>query len=135
MISVGGIGAFIGAIYAGKISNRLGIRRALLFTLVAGQLTVLLIPASLINPEYGVWFLVASQFFEDAFITIFFILALSLRQELIPGEILGRANATFHVFSNSLFLIGALIAGPLTVWIGFEATLWVAALGALSPIP
>jgi len=135
VISVGGIGSFIGAMYAGKISNRLGIRRALLFTLIAGQVAGLLIPASLINPDYGVWFLVASQLFEDAFITIFFILALSLRQEIIPTDVLGRANATFHVVTHSLFPVGALIAGPLTIWIGFEATLWIAALGGLMTIP
>ena len=50
--------------------------------------------------------MIASQFFEDALITIFLILALSLRQELVPTEMLGRANATFHVMTRSLFPVG-----------------------------
>lgn len=135
VISAGGIGAFIGAALASRVSDRLGINAALFWMFAAGQVSSLLIPASLINPEWGVWFLIAAQILEDGFLTVFFILALSFRQQRIPIESLGRANATFHVFSRSLFPVGALIAGPLTVVIGFAATLWIAAVGGLLAVP
>ena len=62
VISVGGVGAFVGAIYTSKLSDHFGVRRAMMITLVAGLLAVLLIPASMINLEYGVWFSMAPGF-------------------------------------------------------------------------
>jgi MFS family permease len=135
VISVGGIGAFIGASVASRISNWLGLRAALFWMFIAGQISMLFVPASLINPDWGVWFLIVAQLFEDGFLTVFFILALSLRQQIVPDEYLGRANATFHVFSHLLFPVGALIAGPLTIVVGFEITLWLMALGGFLSVP
>ncbi len=107
----------------------------MLVTLIAGAISVLLIPASMINPAYGVWFLVAHQVLEDMFMTIFIILALSLRQQIIPKDMLGRANATFQVLDTAMMPVGAILAGPLTVLIGFQKTLWLGAIGGLLAIP
>jgi len=134
VISVGGVGAFLGAISAKTISKRLGTRRALFWMLAAGQVSVILIPLSLVFPQYGVWFLVATQLLEDAFLTVFIILAMSLRQTLVPQEMLGRVNATFYVVASAVLPIRALLAGPLTLLIGFKATVWIAALGGLLAI-
>ena len=134
VISVGGVGAFVGAISANRISARLGTRRALFWMLAAGQTSVLLIPLSLAFPEYGVWFLAATQFLEDAFLTVFIILAMSLRQQVVPADMLGRVNATFYVMGGALLPVSALLAGPLVILIGFEETVWIAAIGGLLAI-
>lgn len=135
VIGVGGFGAFAGAVLAPKLSSGLGVRNAMILTLIAGKIATLLIPASLINPAYGVWFLVANQILGDTFLTAFFILALSMRQQVIPEDMLGRANATFQVLNRTAVPVGAAIAGPLTVIVGFQETLWVAAGGGLLAIP
>lgn len=135
VIGVGGFGAFVGAVLAPVLSRRLGIRNAMIAVLVAGSVSVLLIPASMINPAHGVWYLVAHQILEDMFITAFIILALSLRQQVIPENMLGRANATFQVLDSAAVPVGAILAGPLTVLIGFQQTLWIAAIGGLLAIP
>lgn len=59
---------------------------------------------------------------------------MSLRQQLVPTEMLGRVNATFYVLSGGLLPISALLAGPLVLWIGFVPTVWIAALGGLLAI-
>lgn len=135
VIGVGGFGAFAGAMMAPVLSDKIGVRRAMLVTLISGAISVLLIPASMINPAYGVWFLVAHQVLEDMFMTIFIILALSLRQQIIPKDMLGRANATFQVLDTAMMPVGAILAGPLTVLIGFQKTLWLGAIGGLLAIP
>lgn len=135
VIGVGGFGAFAGAMMAPVLSDKMGVRSAMLVTLIAGAISVLLIPASMINPAYGVWFLVAHQVLEDMFMTIFIILALSLRQQIIPKDMLGRANATFQVLDTAMMPVGAILAGPLTVLIGFQKTLWLGAIGGLLAIP
>ena len=135
VIGVGGFGAFAGAALAPNLSSRLGVRNAMIFTLLAGNIAALLIPASLINPAYGVWFLVANQILGDTFLTAFFILALSMRQQVIPEDMLGRANATFQVLNRAAVPLGAIVAGPLTVVLGFQETLWIAAGGGLLAIP
>ena len=135
VIGVGGFGAFAGALLAPRLTSRFGTRRVMIATLAAGSLTILLIPASMINPANGIWFLVAQQLLEDMFLTIFIILAMSLRQRVTPEDMLGRANASFQVLEGAAIPIGAILAGPLTILIGFQQTLWVAAVGGLFVIP
>lgn len=135
VIGIGGIGAFAGAMMAPILTSRFGSRSVMIATLAAGSATVLFIPASMINPTYGVWFLVAQQLLEDMFLTVFFILAISLRQQVTPDEMLGRVNATFQVLDRASVPVGAILAGPLTILIGFQQTLWVAAVGGLLAIP
>ena len=135
VIGVGGFGAFAGVMLAPYLSRRFGVRGAMILTLAAGSASTLLISASMINPDYGVWFLVAHQVLEDMFMTVFIILALSLRQQIVPEDMLGRANATFQVLDRASVPVGAILAGPLTVLIGFQQTLWVAAIGGLLAIP
>ena len=47
-----------------------------------------------------------------------YVLANSLRQAILPHEILGRANAMFHVAARVLLRLGALIAGPIATAAG-----------------
>jgi hypothetical protein len=56
------------------------------------------------------------------------VLATSLRQAVLTQEILGRANATFHVATGVLLPLGALIAGPIATAAGVRAALWISAV-------
>ena len=68
----------------------------------------------------------------DALLTTFLIHEVSLRQRLLPSDVLGRANATFQVTGGAMLPLGALIAGPLADVIGVSETMWIGAVGGLS---
>lgn len=132
VISVGGIGSFLGALVAGRFAMRIGLGPTLLVTLTLGSAAALLIPLSEILGPLAIPSLVAHQLIGDAFLSIYLIHALSLRQRLLPMEVLGRTGATFHVATGLAMPLGALVAGPLADWIGFSATMWIGALGGMT---
>lgn len=132
VISVGGIGSFLGALTAERIAGRFGLGPTLIVTMLLGSAAALLIPLSEIAGPLAIPSLVAHQLVGDAFFSIYLIHALSLRQRVLPLEVLGRAGATFHVATGLAMPLGALVAGPLADWIGFSATMWIGALGGLS---
>ena len=71
----------------------------------------------------------------DFFMTIFVIQALSLRQREMPENVLARANATFQLTTGMVIPLSALMAGPISMWIGITNTLWIAAIGAMFALP
>jgi predicted MFS family arabinose efflux permease len=53
-----------------------------------------------------------------------------LRQAITPHDMLGRMNATMRLIVWGTIPIGALAGGVLGTVIGFQAALWVSAVGA-----
>ncbi len=132
VISVGGIGSFLGALMAERVASRFGLGPTLLATLTLGSAAALLIPLSEVAGPLAIPSLVAHQLIGDAFLSIYLIHALSLRQRVLPIEVLGRTSATFHVATGLAMPLGALVAGPLADAIGFSTTLWIGAVGGLA---
>ena len=135
IISVGGLGALMGTALAGRLSRRLGLGPALILCLGGSRLAGLLIPLAR-GPEWlAVTCLVGHQLLGDALLMSYYVLATSLRQVILPQEILGRANATFHVAAGVLLPLGALIAGPIATAAGVRAALWISAvIGLAAPL-
>lgn len=135
IISLGGLGGFLGAMAAAPIANKLGLRRTLLLTLLLGLSFDLFIPLAATLPQYGVPLLALHQIAGDIFLTIFVIQALSLRQRVMDDQVLARANATFQLTTGIAMTTSALLAGPLTMLFGITTVLWVAAIGSLLALP
>ncbi|HEX8539400.1 MAG TPA: MFS transporter, partial [Cystobacter sp.] len=134
IIGVGGVGSFVGALIA-RPMLRWGLGPAMGFSLLVGQGANLLIPLA---REAGAWtlpLLVLQQLLGDALLGAYVIHALSLRQWVMASEVLGRANATFHVVTGLLLSLGALLAGPLVGVLGMAPTLWIGAGGGLLAVP
>jgi predicted MFS family arabinose efflux permease len=131
VISIGGVGAFAGALLAAPLGRALGTGRALAVSLALGQAANLLVPLAAYAGRWAVPLLAAQQFVGDAFLGAYVVHAVSLRQRELPEAVLGRANATFHVVTGALLPAGALLAGPLASTLGITATLWVGAVGGL----
>jgi hypothetical protein len=134
IIGVGGVGAFVGALLARPLQRR-GLGPAMGVSLLVGQGANLLIPLA---GEAGAWsipLLVLQQLLGDALLGAYVIHALSLRQWVMPSEVLGRANASFHVVTGLLLSAGALLAGPLAGALGLGPTLWIGAGGGLLAVP
>lgn len=141
-IGAGGAGALLGAALAQPMARGLGVGPTICVTGVLsalGTMIVLLAPAT---PVGGMTALVISQFVGDTFGIIPLILASSLRQSVLPLNVLGRVAATFRVAQGGAAVIGALPGGALGQAFGMRETLLAAIaglligplLGALSPL-
>lgn len=76
-------------------------------------------------------FLIGHQLIADGFRVAYTVLAVSLRQVLLPPAVLGRANALFQLSENGMLLAGTLSAGVIATVIGIESAVWLGMLGGL----
>ena len=130
-VAVGGVGGFLGAIIAPAVGERIGAGRAILvgrsLTVVpwlllavvplssATTMTVLLVIVPIAQFLFGL-----AMGVEDAN-------DISYRQAIAPDAIQGRMNATIRTTNRIVFFFGALGAGVLATWLGYAASLGVAA--------
>ena len=135
IIGIGGIGAALGAALAPGMRRRFGIGGALVLAYAVGKAFDVLVPLSLLFPALAVPLLIVAQLAGDAFLVVFIVLALSLRQQCIADGLLGRVNATFHLFEGGAVVAGALAAGALTLILPVSVVIWGAALMGALAIP
>jgi MFS family permease len=131
VISMGGVGALFGAMLAGRMSGRLGLGLAMIMCMAGSRTAMLLVPLARGPQWLAVSCLLGQQFFGDSLLMAYYVLAVSLRQTVLPQAALGRANATFHVATGVLLPLGALIAGPIAEATDARTALWISALGGL----
>jgi MFS family permease len=141
-IAAGGFGALAGSFLAQSMARRFGVGPAICLSgalSALGTMIVLLAPA---RPAAGMVFLVVSQLVGDIFGIVPLILATSLRQTLLPQNLLGRVGATFRAAAGAMAVIGALAGGALGEVLGLRETLLLAIgglligplIGGLSPL-
>jgi MFS family permease len=131
LVSAGGVGSLVGAATAGRLSRRFGIGPVLIVTSIAGAILAMLVPLAA-----GPYFLViaamlAAQLFGDIAWEVYAINEMSLRQMVVPGRLLGRANATMQFLVEGAGPAGALVAGALAQSTSARFTLFVSAVGML----
>ncbi len=125
VVAMGGIGSLVGAIGSAPITRRLGLGRAMFLLLLFHESASLLTPAAS-GPDWLVLvFLFGHQLIGDAFAVAFMVQEVSLRQRVLPLEVLSRSNAAFQAMSGALLPLGALASGALAEVIGVRATLWI----------
>ncbi|MGV3723812.1 MAG: MFS transporter [Actinomycetota bacterium] len=131
VIATGGVGELFGALAAGRVARRYGMRRALIGTVLIGGLGTLAIPLAgwAGSVTAAALLLVAAQLIDDPALTIFHIHALSLRQTIAEPALLGRVNAGAHFCMMGALPAGALLGGLLGEAIGMQPTLFLGGLG------
>jgi predicted MFS family arabinose efflux permease len=130
-IAAGGVGGLAGAFLAPKLSAWIGPGRAILVSAGGAALMNGLTPLAPSEPRLGMAFLVAAQALGDALAVTAAIIAASLRQTLLPQEVLGRVAATFQAIGGAAAVVGALAGGALGGLIGARETLFIAVAGLL----
>ncbi|HET7229142.1 MAG TPA: MFS transporter [Longimicrobium sp.] len=135
VISVGGVGAFGGALLAQPLGRVRRTGAAMVASLALGQTAMMFLPLAAHAGRWAIPCLVAQQLVGDGFLSAYRILSVSLRQRLLPDAVLGRANASFHVIAGITLPAGALIAGPLATLIGVAPAVWVGTAGGLLAVP
>ena len=131
VISAGGIGALFGATLAGRVSRFMGLGPALIALMTGTRIAAFLIPLAR-GPEWLVLScLLGHQLVGDGLLVAYYVLAVSLRQSVLPQATLGRANATFHVATGLLVPLGAIIAGLIAEATDARTALWLSAIGGM----
>ncbi|HEX7836641.1 MAG TPA: MFS transporter [Kofleriaceae bacterium] len=137
IIAMGGIGSLAGAMLARGFARRLGVGRTLLVVSTLSLACTLFIPiaASGTSRAMTIGFLVAHQLLGDGFSVAFVVLAVTLRQTVLPRDVLGRANAAVYVCTTGVLVVASVIAGGLASLIGIRAAVWAGLLvGLVAPI-
>ena len=106
------IGGLLGSVICERLQKRLGTRNALALDFV-GTILLVGVPALTTNP-FAVG---AAAFFAGMGATIWVIIVASIRQRLVPGELLGRVYSASRFVSWGIGPIGAMLAG-------FVAEVW-----------
>ncbi|MDB5419512.1 MAG: hypothetical protein JWP50_2931 [Phenylobacterium sp.] len=128
-IATGGVGALAGSLMAQPLARAIGPGPAILASALAASASALLIPLSPPGVLPAMTSLIAAQLLGDSFGVVTLILAVSLRQSRLPGELLGRTGAAFQAAAGAAAVAGALGGGLLGQALGVRTALLVAAVG------
>ncbi|MBA3501079.1 MAG: MFS transporter, partial [Deltaproteobacteria bacterium] len=140
IVGLGGVGSLAGAIISRKLVKKIGLGNTLLLASITSLAFALLIPLAgtpLVGTTFVMTFalLATHQLVADGFAVAFVIQAVTLRQTVLPREVLGRANAAIHVFTSGLLPVAAVIAGGLAELLGTRAAVWIGVVvGLVSPL-
>jgi len=129
IFTAGGVGTFLGAWYGARVTGLLGYGRALLATMLLGNTApvgVLLVS----GPGAGTLPILCTVFLLIGLGSgLANVHAVSLRQTAIPGELQGRVNAAYRLFSWGAVPVGAALGGLLAAWLGGRSAMLIGAVG------
>lgn len=131
LVATGGLSALMGAFMAERVVHRFGLGKTVGIGLFMYGATGLLIPLAGGSVMFALIPLFLSQLLGDASISIYFIAEVSLRQSLVPSNLLGRTNASMQFLSQGVAPLGALLAGILGGMIGLRLTILIGVLGVM----
>ncbi len=128
LIATGGISALVGALFAQRVVQRLGLGPTIGVALLIYGVTGLLTPLAHGPVVLALLLLFLAQL-GDASASIYFIAEISLRQAIIPNHLLGRVNSSMQFLTRGLGPSGALLGGVLGGVLGVRLTLLIGVLG------
>ncbi|MCU1450714.1 MAG: Na+/melibiose symporter-like transporter [Acidimicrobiales bacterium] len=121
LFSAGAVGSLLGTALATRVTRTIGPGRALLLAVaissaadfaVAGTSSAYLVGAmGALGSMVGI---------------IWNVVTVSLRQAIIPDELLGRVNSVYRFLGWGMMPIGAAVGGVLATAFGLRSTFWVA---------
>ena len=106
--TAGAIGGTLGGILGPKISARIGSGPSLFLVLISGPITSVIL--GLTSSWQIFWILSA---LTTVFAVLWNVITVSLRQSIIPTELLGRVNSVYRFFAWGSIPIGTLLGGAL----------------------
>ncbi len=104
--TAGAVGGTLGGVLGPKISKKIGSGPSLYLTLLAMPLLTLVI--GLTSSWYLVWLMIA---ITTVAAVLWNVITVSLRQSIIPSQLLGRVNSVYRFFAWGSIPIGTLLGG------------------------
>jgi len=129
LITLGTIGALIGALYSGRIIRRFGMGRVIVGAAFAQGLGALFMIGAKGSEEAAFIFVLTSLVIVTFATTVYNIAQVSFRQIMTEPHLLGRMNATMRTVVWGIIPFGAFFGGVLGNAIGLYPTIVIAAFG------
>jgi MFS family permease len=134
VVSAGGVGSLVGATFAGRIVQRIGIGRTI-FVMMLGSSAIGVLTPLASGPLFVATLMVfLPQLIGDGMNTIEWVARDTVVQTTVPDRVLGRVNATLDVLSHGAAPFGALVAAAIAELYGVRAAISVAWLGMLASV-
>ena len=122
LVAIIGAGSLLAGIIGGRVVGKVGRRFAML---VAGLAPVLTSLAIGLFPV--AWWVIVMTTVQALTITIWSIVAVTMRQQLVPDHLFGRVNSVYRWISTGVMPIGAILGGLIAQWFGLRAPYFAAA--------
>jgi MFS family permease len=106
LLMAGAVGGILGSVFAARISKRLGSGPSLYLTL--GGLSASSLVIGLTSRWWVVWIMFAMS---TLLAIVWNVITVSLRQTIIPDELLGRVNSVYRFFAWGMMPIGLALGG------------------------
>ena len=122
LLALVGLGALLAGLTGGKIIGAIGRRPAMIAAAVVPAVT-----SALTGLFPNVWMAIPLTALQAFTTTIWSILAVSLRQQIVPTHLFGRVNSIYRWISTGAMPLGALFGGVLASVYGLRAPYFAAA--------
>jgi MFS family permease len=122
LIGVMGAGAVLGGLLGDRIVGKLGQA-----TSIYAALVVWVVCLTAIGVYPRPWSVALAVSIQSMAATVWNVVMVSLRQQVIPAELFGRVNSVYRWFAWGTMPIGALIGGQVAHHVGLRANYVVAA--------
>jgi MFS family permease len=127
LAAANGIGALLGAAFAGRIATRLTLGYAIVAAGFLQSLALFLVPGAAAF-AHSFAFLAGTSVMMGLAYSVLSINQISLRQRITPVHLLGRVTAARRFLIFSMAPLGAVLGGWLGTTAGLQPTLLVAAV-------
>lgn len=133
LLSLGAIGGVLGSLMAGRLARQFG---ALVVLRVAPAITLpFMIMLPLAGPGPAVALAALAGLVPQSGAAVFNTVGISVLQQTVPRDLLGRTIASIRVLTRSALAIGGLLAGVVGSMLGVRPALWCVAVAvALAPV-
>ena len=127
LLTAGAVGGVVGSFLAAPVERAIGRARVLALAIVVGAVAL---AAPAVSPTIPVAVLTGIGFSVAG--VMWNVITVSLRQRIIPDELLGRVNSGYRLLGWGTIPLGAALGGFVGEVLGLRAVFWVAGVGQLA---
>lgn len=128
VFAVGSLGFIVGALLPARLVRSFGVGPTLAAAIAVVGLSDLALPLAGHDVRWVALAVGLGQFFFGLGMTVFRVAQISVRQALVPDQLLGRVGGALHLLGWGIAPLGALIGGVLGQVIGLRPTLLLGAI-------
>jgi MFS family permease len=128
VFAIGSIGFVVGALLPARLVRKLGVGPTLAWSIAVVGLSDLALPLAGHDVRWVALAVGLGQFFFGLGLTVFRVAQISVRQMLVPDQLLGRVGGALNFLGWGIAPVGALIGGILGQVFGLRATLLLGAI-------
>lgn len=132
ILSTGGVGAILGALFAKKISQKLYLGKSIVYCVFLSGLLLSIIPTlGLMSKTTSIIFLMIVHLLSSIMLVSYNINQISLRTASTSDNFLGRMNACMRVSIYGSISIGGALGGILGQWINVSLIILIGSVGIM----